>query len=137
VQGPTGLAGAKGGTEWAGVTGPIGVTGAAGPQGAIGATSAQGPLAGNRGWSSYRDYTFSANSNEIQNADNSKAREIATYVNANPSRQFGLDGSNPRRVVVIRDALIVAGVPAAKIQSGDFGDPQARRDGRVGVLISN
>jgi outer membrane protein OmpA-like peptidoglycan-associated protein len=121
----------------AGVTGPVGATGAAGPQGAIGTTGAQGPLAGNRGWSSYRDYTFSSNSNVIQGSDSGKAREIATYANANPSRQIGLDGSDERRVVVVRDALIGAGVPAAKIQSGAFGDPQARRDSRVGVLVSN
>jgi hypothetical protein len=94
-------------------------------------------LAGNRGWSSYSDYTFSTNSNVIQSVDSNKAREIATYAIANPSRQIGLDGADERRVVVVRDALIVAGVPAAKIQTGAFGDPQARRDSRVGVLVSN
>ena len=39
--------------------------------------------------------------------------------------------------MVVRGALIVAGVPSAKIQTGAFGDPQLRRDGRVGVLVSN
>jgi hypothetical protein len=94
-------------------------------------------MAGNVGWSLYRDYTFGANSNEILRSDSSKAREIASYMGQNPSRQIGLDGSNERRVVVVRDALIVAGVPASRIQTGAFGDPQLRRDGRVAVLVSN
>jgi hypothetical protein len=48
-----------------------------------------------------------------------------------------LDGSNDRRVGNVRDALINAGVPTYKIQSGAFGDPQLRRDGQVAVLVSN
>ena len=119
------------------MTGPAGRTGAAGPQGPIGPTGAQGSIAGNSGWSSYRDYTFNANSNEILGSDSSKAREVANYMDRNPTVRVGIDGSNERRVVVVRDALIVAGVPAAKIQTGAFGDPQLRRDGRVGVLVSN
>jgi hypothetical protein len=34
-------------------------------------------------------------------------------------------------------ALIDAGVPADKIQTGAFGDPQLRRNSRVAVLVSN
>jgi outer membrane protein OmpA-like peptidoglycan-associated protein len=94
-------------------------------------------MAGNARWSYYRDYTFNPNSNEILRSDSGKAKEIANWMDQNPSRQIGLDGSNERRVVVVRDALIVAGVPASKIQTGAFGDPQLRRDGRVGVLVSN
>jgi outer membrane protein OmpA-like peptidoglycan-associated protein len=115
----------------------MGKTGAAGPQGAIGQTGAQGPMAGKAAWSSYRDYTFSANSNEILRSDSSKAREIASYVDKNPSARIGLDGSDTRRVAVVRDALVVAGVPPSKIQTGAFGDPQQRSDGRVTVLIGN
>jgi outer membrane protein OmpA-like peptidoglycan-associated protein len=94
-------------------------------------------MAGKAAWSYYRDYTFNPNSNEILGSDSNKAKEIANWMGQNPSRQIGLDGSNERRVVVVRDALIVAGVPASKIQTGAFGDPQLRRDGRVGVLVSN
>ncbi len=88
-------------------------------------------------WNSYWEYTFNANSNEILRSDSSKAKDIANYMDQNRSLRIGLDGSNERRVVVVRDALIVAGVPASKIQTGAFGDPQLRRDGRVGVLVSN
>jgi outer membrane protein OmpA-like peptidoglycan-associated protein len=137
AQGATGYAGAQGSTELGGITGPAGATGAAGAQGLIGPTGAQGPMAGNSGWSAYRDYSFNANSNEILGSDSSKAKEIANYMDRNPSHRIGIDGSNERRVVVVRDALIVAGVPAAKIQTGAFGDPQLRRDGRVGVLVGN
>jgi outer membrane protein OmpA-like peptidoglycan-associated protein len=137
AQGATGYAGAQGSTELGGITGATGARGAAGPQGPIGPTGAQGPMVGNSGWSAYRDYTFNANSNEILGSDSSKAREVANYTDRNPSVRVGIDGSNERRVVVVRDALIVAGVPASKIQTGAFGDPQLRRDGRVGVLVSN
>ena len=137
AQGATGYAGAQGSTELGGITGPAGATGAAGAQGLIGPTGAQGPLAGKEGWSSYSTYTFNTNSNEILRSDGNKAKEIANYLDQNPSLQVGLDGANERRVVVVRDALIVAGVPSAKIQTGAFGDPQLRRNGRVGVLVSN
>jgi outer membrane protein OmpA-like peptidoglycan-associated protein len=94
-------------------------------------------MAGNSGWSSYRDYTFNGNSDAILRSDSGKARDIAYYMDQNPSYRIGLDGANEGRVGVVRDALIVAGVPAAKIQTGAFGDPQLRRDGRVAVLVSN
>jgi outer membrane protein OmpA-like peptidoglycan-associated protein len=94
-------------------------------------------MAGNGGWDAYRDYTFTANSNEILRSDNGKAKEIANYLDENPSLRIGLDGSSERRVGVVRDALIKAGVPASKIQIGAFGDPQLRRDGRVAVLVSS
>ena len=137
AQGATGLVGAQGSTELGGIAGPAGATGAAGPQGAIGPIGAQGPMVGNGSWNAYRDYTFNTNSNEILRSDSGKAREIASYMDQNPSRRVGIDGSNERRVGVVRDALMVAGVPASKIQTGAFGDPQLRRDGRVAVLVSN
>jgi hypothetical protein len=58
-------------------------------------------------------------------------------MNQNPSARVAIDGSNERRVGRVRNALIDAGVPANKIQTGSFGDPQQRRDGRVAVLVSN
>ena len=79
----------------------------------------------------------------------SKVSEIATYMNQNPSLQVGIDGSmdprgtdprnqdlSDRRVEAVRSALIQAGVPAHKIQTGAFGDTQLTRDRRVEVLIS-
>ena len=66
-----------------------------------------------------------------------KAREIADYLNQNPSARVAIDGSRERRVNNVRDALIGAGVPPYKIQTGAFGDPQLRRDSRVAVLVSN
>jgi outer membrane protein OmpA-like peptidoglycan-associated protein len=120
-----------------GLSGASGTAGPAGAQGAIGQTGAQGPMAGKSVWSSYRDYTFSANSNEILRSDSNKATDIASYMNKNPSARIGLDGADARRVGVVREALVVAGVPPSKIQSGAFGDPQQRSDGRVAVLISN
>jgi len=42
-----------------------------------------------------------------------------------------------RRVNTVREALIQAGVPAYRIQTGTFGDEGRRRDRRVEVLISS
>jgi len=92
---------------------------------------------GNASWSSYRDYSFSVNSNDILRDDGNKAREVANYLNDNPSARVAIDGSRERSVSNVRDALIDAGVPAYKIQTGAFGDPQMRRDNRVAVLVSN
>ena len=66
-----------------------------------------------------------------------RAREIAEYTNENPSYRVAIDGSNRRHVGNVRDALISAGVPASKIQTGAYGDPQLRGDRRVAVLVSN
>ncbi len=53
------------------------------------------------------------------------------------SRRIGLDGADPTRVEAVRRELLEAGVPAYKIQSGAFGDPQLRSYERVTVLVSN
>jgi outer membrane protein OmpA-like peptidoglycan-associated protein len=45
------------------------------------------------------------------------------------------DTLSNRRVSAVRDALIQAGVPVYKIQSGTFGDARLTRDRRVEVLI--
>jgi hypothetical protein len=127
--------GATGSTELAGISGPTGATGATGPQGATGQTGARGATAG--GWSPYRDYTFNVNSNEILSSDGNKAREIADYMNQNPSARVAIDGTNQNRVARVRNALIDAGVPAYKIETGSFDNPQLRRDGRVAVLVSS
>lgn len=115
---------------------------------------AQTPLdsAGSTGvaqrWVSYRDFSFDPNKAVIHDADSKKVAEIAAYMSANPSLRLGLDGStNPRatdsrdldlrdrRVGAVRSALIAAGVPAASITSGAFGDSSLARDGRVEVLM--
>jgi hypothetical protein len=107
AQGATGYTGAQGSAQLAGVSGPSGATGVAGPQGSVGPIGARGPTVGN--WSSYRDYTFSVNSDEILSADGNKAREVADYMNRNPSARVAIDGFNARRVNTVRSALIDAG----------------------------
>jgi OOP family OmpA-OmpF porin len=75
--------------------------------------------------------------------------EVADYVVRNPSLQIGIDntadprGSDPRdpdlnqrRADAVRDALVQAGVPAGRIQTGIVGDGQLARDRRVGLLVS-
>jgi outer membrane protein OmpA-like peptidoglycan-associated protein len=77
-----------------------------------------------------------------------KVSEIASYMNENPSLRIGIDGSmaprgtdprnqdlSDRRISAVRDALIEAGVPSSKIQSGVYGDAKLARDRRVEVLV--
>jgi hypothetical protein len=120
-----------------GVAGPAGSAGGVGSQGPMGMTGDRGPMATNSNWNASWDYTFNGDSNEILRFDQGKAGDIASYMDRDQARRIGLDGADARRVEVIREALITAGVPASKIQSGAFGDPQKRRYGRVAVLVSN
>jgi outer membrane protein OmpA-like peptidoglycan-associated protein len=131
-----GATGAAGSDAVAGIRGPTGPTGAAGPQGETGPTGARGPILGGARWTAFRDYTFAADSNDILSSDDSKARDVADYLNQNPSYRVGLDGSNENQVGSVRDALIAAGVSASRIETGAFDDPQLRRDDRVAVLVS-
>jgi outer membrane protein OmpA-like peptidoglycan-associated protein len=94
-------------------------------------------------------FSFYGDQTDLQPSDVTMVNEIAGYMAQNPSLQIGIDGStapngiaptnqnlNDRRVDALHNALLAAGVPASKMQTGAFGDPQLRRDGRVEVLIS-
>lgn len=162
LVGPTGPEGASGATGEQGVSGGTGAQGyamagspgAAGPagdvggQGPIGPNGAPGQVGVVNRWTPYREITFDRNGSEIEPTGMSTISEIATYMAQNPSLEIGLDGStdsasttaanqnlNSRRVGAVRDALVEAGVPAYKIQTGAFGDPQLRRNRRVAVLL--
>jgi outer membrane protein OmpA-like peptidoglycan-associated protein len=109
-------------------------------------------------WTSFRDILFDFDRTNIRSSETSKVSEVVAYMKQNPSLQVGLDGyadprsTNPnaramrdRRVGVVRDALIRAGVPAYKIQTGAFGEERLtcndspamcqQRDQRVEVLM--
>ncbi len=117
--------------------GPVVTADIAEPQVAAGPAGTQLTVTGSRTWRWYSDYLFRGSGTMILSADTLKAREIFGYSNDNPSGRIGLDGSDPRRVLAVRDALVLAGVPASRIDTGAFGDPQLRRDGRVAVLVSH
>ena len=147
AQGPTGATGAQGSTM-AGVAGSTGRSGAAGAQGPTGAIGAQGPAGLVGHWTSFRDFWFEFDRADIRSSETSKVSDVAMYMQQNPSLQVGIDGSmdprgtdprnldlSNRRVGAVRDALILAGVPAYRIQTGAFGDAQLTRDRRVEVLI--
>ena len=99
-------------------------------------------------WTLYRDFQFDYNQPNLRASETKKVSEIARYLKGNPSLKVAIDpslnfrGTDPRnqdlsdqRVSAIRDALIKAGVPAAKIQTGAFGDPKLARDGRIALLV--
>lgn len=76
-------------------------------------------------------------SDDIVRTDAGKAAEVAEYLQQYPSASIGIGDSCERPVGRVRRALIAASVPAARIRTGAFGAPELRRDGRVGVLVSD
>jgi outer membrane protein OmpA-like peptidoglycan-associated protein len=138
AQGSTGFAGAQGDTQMAGVAGPTGRTGAAGPQGSVGQTGARGPGGTDAmsSWTPFRDIWFDRNRSDLRNSERSKVSDIANYLNQNPGQQVGIDGTS-ERTTSVRNALLQAGVPSYKIQTGNFGDSRMQRDRQVQVLVSS
>jgi outer membrane protein OmpA-like peptidoglycan-associated protein len=117
-------------------------------QGPTGEIGARGPVGVLDRWTSYREFWFETNEAGLHNADRAMVSQIATYLRDNPSLQIGVDGSldsrntnsgdrnlGQQRVKSICDALVAAGVPANRIKTGAFGDPQLRRDQRVELLL--
>ena len=96
-------------------------------------------------WTSFRDFWFDSNRSELQSSASEQVSDIANYVRRHPEQRVGIDGAiDPRRAelsnrrrISIRNALLRAGVPANRIETGDFGNPQLRRDLRVEVLVGN
>lgn len=86
-------------------------------------------------WRIHTDYLFSPNGHSILRTDESKTSAIASYMRQNPAAQLRLDSSDATRVLLVRDALITAGVPPGRIFTGPFGEARQRRDTRVEVLI--
>lgn len=114
-----------------------------------GSTGDQGSVGRVNHWTSYREFWFETDMAEMRFSDTNKIAQIASYMNENPSVQLGIDNSmdsrsssssqrlNNRRVDVIRDALVRAGVPSYRIDTGSFARAQSRRDNMVEVLITS
>ena len=158
-QGSPGMTGAQGSTGMTGVQGSAGMTGVQGPVGITGAQGAAAPAPVQPGtrWSSLNQFMFDYDRSDIRYSESKKPAEIAVYVSQNPSARLGIDGYtergtsqynaplSQRRVTTVRDALIQAGVPADRIETGQFGTDRpvcnpsteqcSQRDGRVEVLV--
>lgn len=160
VAGPTGPAGPMGPAGpvgAAGLMGPSGAQGAAGVAGMAGMTGAPGATA--PGWAKFNNILFDFDRSEIRADETGKVAAVAAYLNDNPSAKVGIDGyADPRgtdgynqalserRVNAIQEALVKAGVPTHKIQTGAFGEKRLKcgekseecwqRDRRVEVLVS-
>lgn len=138
----------------------VGERGPAGPQGPAGPVGPQAMAIPAKQWSSFKNFLFDSNKSEIRSNETSKVTEVAAYMKENPLVQVGIDGfSDPRgdnqynqtlserRVNAVRDALVVAGVPADKIKTGAFGEQRPlckdateaclQSDRRVEVMISS
>ena len=161
VQGSPGLTGAQGSAGLTGVQGSAGMTGVQGPTGLTGAQGTAAPTPAPVPairWTSLKEIMFDYDRADIRYSESRKPAEIAVYMSQNPSVRLGIDGYtdsrgtsqynlplSQRRVTTVRDALIQAGVPTERIETGTFGtdrlvcnpsnEPCSQRDGRVEVLV--
>jgi peptidoglycan-associated lipoprotein len=144
------------------MTGVQGSTGMTGVQGPTGNTGAQGAPASSpqpgAPWMLVKEFMFDYDRPEIRYSESRKPSEVAAYMNQYPSVRLGVAGYtdrqstdqynlplSQRRVENVRDALIQAGVPADRIETGTFGTDQfmcnpsseqcLQREGRVEVLV--
>jgi outer membrane protein OmpA-like peptidoglycan-associated protein len=158
AQGSTGMTGVQGSTGMTGVQGSAGITGVQGPAGITGAQGApaSSPQPGLR-WTLVKEFMFDFDRSDIRYSESRKPAEVAAYMSQNPSVRLGLAGYtntqstdqynlplSQRRVATVRDALIQAGVPADRIETGTFGTDRfmcnpstecSQREGRVEVLV--
>jgi outer membrane protein OmpA-like peptidoglycan-associated protein len=159
VQGSPGMTGQQGSAGMTGVQGSAGMTGVQGPAGITGAQGAPAspPMPGVR-WMSLKEIMFDYDRSDIRYSESRKPSEVAAYMSQNPSVRLGIDGYtdmrgtsqynpplNQRRVTTVRDALVQAGVPADRIETGTFGSDRvmcspsteqcSQREGRVEVLV--
>jgi outer membrane protein OmpA-like peptidoglycan-associated protein len=157
-QGSTGMTGVQGSTGMTGVQGSTGMTGVQGPTGSTGAQGApaSSPQPG-APWTLVKEFMFDYDRPDIRYSESRKPGEVAAYLSQYPSVRFGIAGYtdrqstdqynlplSQRRVENVRDALIQAGVPADRIETGTFGTDRfmcnspseqcPRREGRVEVL---
>ena len=149
-------------TEFSGPFGMAGERGPAGPQGAQGPAGPVGPqaqAASPKQWAAFNNFLFDTDKSDIRSDEMSKVSDIAAYLQQNQPAKVGIDGYaeprgtdaynqglSERRVSAIRNALVKAGVPSDKIQTGAFGEQRLQcnesttacwqRDRRVEVLIS-
>ena len=146
VQGQSGQTGDRG-VFVAGIAGEAGPSGLQGGRGREGQTGEQGPAGIVALWTSYRDFDFDRTETSLRASEMDKIADIAAYLIQNPSLEVGIDGSlgerssrnnrdlSSRRAASVRDALMQAGVPANKIETGAFADPERRHEGQIQVLI--
>jgi outer membrane protein OmpA-like peptidoglycan-associated protein len=152
-EGASGMQGSRGetgstGSSTQGYAGATGASGTAGLQGSVGPTGDQGSAGTVNRWTSYRLFNFDDGSASIRTSEMKQVSAITAYLAENPSLQLGIDGSvdanivnrpdrdlDERRVNAVRNALMEAGTPASRIETGAFGDPRLRSEGRVQVLF--
>jgi outer membrane protein OmpA-like peptidoglycan-associated protein len=99
-------------------------------------------------WVALGTFTFDYDKWSIGAADRHKAAEISEFIGRHPALRLAVDGSvnsrgidphnsglRDRRVEVVRDALIAAGVSPFMIETGAFGTERALGDRSIEVLV--
>jgi outer membrane protein OmpA-like peptidoglycan-associated protein len=158
AQGSTGMTGVQGSTGMTGVQGSAGMTGVQGPAGITGAQGAPASSPPGGRWTLVKEFMFDFDRWDIRNSESRKPAEVAAYMSQNSSVRLGITGYtdrqstdqynlplSQRRVATVRDALIQAGVPADRIETGTFGTDRfmcnpsteqcSQREGRVEILV--
>jgi len=153
--GPIGMTGPQGPQ---GPQGPAGQPGKDGPGGPAGAQGVSGPAGPQRPWVAFTDFLFDFDQSAVRSSETGKVEKLSQYMKDNPNIEVGIDGyADPRgtaqynqplsqrRVDAVKAALVSAGVPSDKIQTGAFGETRRKcaeateacwqRDRRVEVLV--
>jgi len=82
-------------------------------------------------------YTFVDTGAAVQSSDDRKTRDIANYLNQNPTSQITVKGPGRPYVHSVVEKLTNAGVPRSKIQIGPSTDTMLDNGHEVDVNISN
>jgi peptidoglycan-associated lipoprotein len=153
--GPIGMTGPQGPQ---GPQGPAGQPGKDGPGGPAGAQGVSGPAGPQRPWVAFTDFLFDFDQSAVRSSETGKVDKLSQYMKDNPNIEVGIDGHadprgstkynqplSQRRVDAIKAALVSAGIPSDKIQTGAFGETRPKcaeateacwqRDRRVEVLV--
>lgn len=99
-------------------------------------------------WHLYQEIWFGYNNARLEAAEMNKLSEIARYLKENPSIKLAVDNAldsrstdsrdqelSTRRIQVVHDVLVKAGVPSSTIEVGAFGNSKLARDRRIAVLL--
>ena len=90
-------------------------------------------------WTSLTDILFDFDKSDVRSSEKSKVDKVVQYMKDNPNSEIGLDGFadqrgsegynktlSQHRVEAVKQALVAAGAPAARIRTASFGETRPR-----------
>jgi outer membrane protein OmpA-like peptidoglycan-associated protein len=94
-------------------------------------------------WTPFTAFDFGPTDAELAPTDAGKVADVVNYLNQHPDQQVRIAGTiaergidiGSRRIAAIREALLRAGVPLSRIQTGAFGSTRPAAGRRVELLV--